>query len=912
MATLISAATGDFTAAGTWKVASAVANAEVDSEASSINLTTSNSDSTAFTLAATNVDAIAIKISAIITPTGTLTAILRNSTTGTDVATVTINASDLHGTGTTAQGWHVFSFSAHTPNGTDSYLIRLTRSVADGASNRITIYASTAAAANMARMVRLVTTAAPAAGDKLVIAGQFTGAGTSAPFTVTMNNTATTSFGPTVSGGPPQGITVNDKGTLTWGTAAATNYYLKWKGVLKVFAGGTLNVGTSGTPIPANSSAVLEMDSVANVDTGLDAGPGSTVNMYGAIRHPVATITGASNATPIEITTASHGLVAGQRLTITGVLGNTAANGNWEVIASTGANTFTIGAINGGTAGTVGTSTGNGAYTSGGTWQRIGYTRLTADAAAGATTLTMYSTEAMRAGDEVCIASTTRTSTQCEKRTILTVDSATQVTLTAALTFAHSGTAPTQAEVATLTRNVKVRGISTSLQGYVLIQTTGTFVASNVEFLQLGSATANKRGIDITTTTGSCTFSYCTVHDGIVTNSTGINVTGAASNNVTISNTVVYNTNINLLVIAATTGTWTVSGNLLMLNVAAGNHGVILSDVGSVFKDNTVAGSAGIGISLAEAAAIGTFSGNTSHSNASIGISLSVALTGGTISNSNSWRNGGSGLRTSTLACNVTFDMFLAMGNLATNIELHNGGGITFRNGTAAGDSTFSTVNGVLAVSTTVVADAVFENCTFGDVSGIRTAHTQDFNWVANGYGTITCRNCLFASSTELTGQTTMAPGSYLASQKHDQVAGSHKTWYRTGTISIDTAIYGAASPSQRLTPSSAPEKLESGTGVKLFVASGQTATVSVKVRESVAGDGTDYNGNRPRLIVKKNVAAGIAADTVLATATVACEGGDGEVLTGTTPAVTDNAVLTCVVDCDGTTGWVNVDDWST
>lgn len=71
-------------------------------------------------------------------------------------------------------------------------------------------------------------------------------------------------------------------------------------------------------------------------------------------------ITGATNASPIVITSASHGLTTGDRVTITGVGGNTAANGTW-IITRLDANTFSL---NG--------STGNGSYTSGGTWNVTG------------------------------------------------------------------------------------------------------------------------------------------------------------------------------------------------------------------------------------------------------------------------------------------------------------------------------------------------------------------------------------------------------------------------------------------------------------------------------------------------------------------------------------------------------------
>ena len=67
------------------------------------------------------------------------------------------------------------------------------------------------------------------------------------------------------------------------------------------------------------------------------------------------TVSGATNSSPIEITTtAAHSLLTGDYVYIDGVLGNTAANGYWQIV-KTGTNTFTLN-----------TSTGSGAYTSGG------------------------------------------------------------------------------------------------------------------------------------------------------------------------------------------------------------------------------------------------------------------------------------------------------------------------------------------------------------------------------------------------------------------------------------------------------------------------------------------------------------------------------------------------------------------
>ncbi len=66
-------------------------------------------------------------------------------------------------------------------------------------------------------------------------------------------------------------------------------------------------------------------------------------------------ISAATNASPIVITSATHGYTTGDVVTIAGVAGNTAANGTWTIIVLT-STTFSLTG-----------STGNGAYTSGGT-----------------------------------------------------------------------------------------------------------------------------------------------------------------------------------------------------------------------------------------------------------------------------------------------------------------------------------------------------------------------------------------------------------------------------------------------------------------------------------------------------------------------------------------------------------------
>lgn len=100
-------------------------------------------------------------------------------------------------------------------------------------------------------------------------------------------------------------------------------------------------------------------------------------------------ITNATNATPIVITATSHGLSTGNRVVITGVGGNTAANGVWTITV-TDANTFSLDG-----------SVGNGAYTSGGFVVKIGTHEFLSDVPAGARVATSGNLASKTATDGV-------------------------------------------------------------------------------------------------------------------------------------------------------------------------------------------------------------------------------------------------------------------------------------------------------------------------------------------------------------------------------------------------------------------------------------------------------------------------------------------------------------------------------
>ncbi len=813
MATLITAATGNFTTLATWLVADSAA--ELDSEAANTATTTSYVASSAFTSGAITINAIAVKVlSRSASPTGTFSVELYNSTLGASVTNTetTVDVADLPLSG----GWVVFPTNGNVLLlAATNYQVRVKSST----SSQVTLYRNSTSN-NWSRQLR--TTTAPgslATGDKLIIAGEHTGSGTGNSFTVTMDNTATTSFGATSMA---QSITVSKRATLDWGTAASTNYYLKWKGVFKVWDSGTVNVGTSGTRMPSTSTAVLEMDSAANVDTGLIIGNGSTFNSYAATKAVIQTTLDADEA-------------AAQ--TVIGAIGSTVGWAN---------------------------------------------------------------------GDELAFASTTTTASQTEKKTISTVDSGTQVTLTAGLTNAHSGTAPTKCEIINLTRNVRFRGISSSLNGYIVIEGTSTVVFNYTEVYNMGSFTTDKRGIDIKTTTGSCTFQFCSIHDFTQPTAIGFAITGSTSSNITIDNNVMYNFNNNAINVATTTGTWTITANVIMgIGSGGGSAGVVLGDVGGTFTNNTIVGAQSQnGLTLSEVGGtIGSIAVNTFHSNSGYGIAVTAVISG-TIGSITAWRNSTANIGI-TAAGDLIINSATCFGGSSANMDISNAGGeVQLNSATFNGGVTTVSPVGIRFQGPT--ANFKANSCSFGGATAHTTGDLQVTSSLAGVYAKF--NNCTFASSTEISQQSSLLPASFIGSSKHDAVGGTHKMWRKYGTLIIDTTIFDVT-PSLRMTPSSATGKLES-LPIRVACTSGSAVTISVKVRESVSGDGTDYNGNRIRLIVKRNDAVGITSDTVLATATASSEGAF-EVISGVTASPSADGVLEFIVDCDGTTGWINVDTMS-
>jgi len=831
MASLISCASGNFVAAATWALVDPVSL--LDSEVANTALTTSYVSSQNFAPGAITIDGIAVKLaSRAASPVGTVSVELYNATDLISVpgTEVTLNVSDLPtcSTGADAKegGWILFKFAAPVLLvAGKNYNVRAKTSDA----TQVNLYRN-GTAGNWSRMLRTTTTQAPVAGDVLHVLGEHTGAGTGNDITVTMNNTNNTQFGSGADGSTA--LTVCKRGTLSYGVAAATNYYLRLGGNLIVYNGALFNIGTVANAIPRDSTAVLEFNPVADGGMGLIIRNGGTFVAQGLSR----------------------------------------TNGK-NVVSC----------------------------------------KLNTDEPAGQTVLGVDTDTGWLANDEIGIASTTRTAGECEKRTLSINASPTQLTVTVALTNAHSGTAPTQAEVILLTRNVKIRSASSAIMAYVNFKLTALVDIDWVEFYYLGEEATDKRGINVQTTTGSLNIQYSSLHDF---EDWGLYVTGSASDNITVSQNVFYNVNSAsgnaAIQVIGTTGTSLVFSDNIIIRVAATNAaGFYLTDIGGTFTNNTIVGATD-GFHLLEAATAGLFSGNVIHSCSRYGLYFEYAMYSSILSSFSIWRNNNYGIYYYSAPRNLVFNGLTIFGNAIASIAFFASGAakITFISLVSNGDTSFATPSGIYVTGSVSACDIVLENCDFSTVSGIKTAHTQDIYIAApNSYVTLVARNTKFGAPTEVSGQATLLPGSYIKSQKHNQTAGLHKSFFRCGNIDIDNIYFRTAAPSQRLSPNNASEKLESGSK-KAAVNNGGAAAFTVWVRKSsVAAGGADYNGNQPRLVLKKNVAAGIASDTVLDTMTLGLNA--WEQLTGITPAVTDDAVLEVVVDCDGTAGFINIDEWS-
>jgi hypothetical protein len=487
------------------------------------------------------------------------------------------------------------------------------------------------------------------------------------------------------------------------------------------------------------------------------------------------------------------------------------------------------------------------------------------------------------------------------------------------IAITHNGTSPFQGEVALITRNVRIRSTSPTLCAYGYFCGPATVTVQWTEFKNMGKdtfTTTKRAALEIdsvtTGTAGAKSITYCSIHDGLGYSILMSISVGTASTNLTVQNNIFWNGTAPFFatISTMTVNDWTLDNNLA---IKIANYAFSFSELQGTITNNTANAVTSFYGFLLQGATIGTFSGNTAHCCAG-GMNLSGGSLSGTITNQTCWRcsSSSTALVFNTIAYDITFVNYVGFGNLGAQAQI--GGGVTrFVGGSMSGDTSFSSTTGITDNSSDILILDVDSVDFSGTGTGLAPPTASDISINTSATPMVNFKNCKVGTLAHVKANWTK--NSYMGFEKYNQTAGDHRMELKTGTLKTDTVIFNTATPSMRMTPNSASSKLAmtpgnfAQNGVLVPVASGTTVDVSVYIRKSAAGDGAAYNGAQPRMIQRANSALGQDNDVVLAT--YSSSTGSWNQITGTTSSAGDDGVWEIIIDCDGTTGWVNVDDWS-
>lgn len=845
MATHVASANGNFTATTTWNDAVTASTCFLNSETGNTAVTTSYVESSAMTPGAVTIDGIAVKIaSRAASPTGTISVRLAQGGVTVAGTETTVNVSDLP-TCTATSG-------STTPVLTAEggwFLFKFTGVLlAAATAYTVSVKTSSSSQVNLWR--------------------DSTAANWSRILRLSTNTSAVSAGDDFIITGEWTAAATVTARTVTMDSTAATDYGNNAKTqvtpALAICNNGTLSCGTS-----ASTNYILQLSGYAVVYNG------GTLN-FGSSGSEIPRTSTATLQFDCDIAAGDFGLIGrnGHTINCAGLSRSSGANFSW--------------------------------------------TKLTADLSAAGTSATTADSTGWKSGDVIAFAATNRptsgsATTQAETATLGSDASGTTLSFPA-VTNAHSGTSPTQAEVILLTRNVVIKAVTSNKQAFVVCGTSGTATFSWVEFNAIGVAATLKNGVTCAMTTGTMTCSYCSSHDG----ARGFTTQDAASswNNFTVTYCVTWATSANGISITPTSATnWSVDHCVVMKNTGT-SHSIILGDVGGTFTDNVSTSSCNLGndaIVIQESGAtLGTFARNTAHSNAGLNVSITATSLSGTLESFTAYygafttTTGGFRFTGQSGGLILTVSNPIAFGNNTCNYLLDgtfSSGSIIFSNPLSASTSGAATTDGLKFITGTLALGIYVYSGNFSTVTGIYTAHTNDVDiTVASTTAQIWLDNTILAGTNAVAGASNLTyPLSFIHSQRQDQTNAKHRSYYTQGTILSNSTTFHTAAPSEEMQPSSASTKLISGSSI-VACASGKTCTPTVYVRKN----GT-YNGNAPRLIVKRQDSMGVTSDTVLDTLSVGAD--TWEALTGTTVAATEDGAFEFVVDCDGTAGSVFVDD---
>lgn len=853
MAVLASIATGNFSSSGTWGVVDSTSYLNAESGSEILTTAYSGTRSQTFTPGAITISHLAVKLSVRTGTTGTISVELITGGVPVSGTEVTIDCADLPvaATNDVNGGWVMFKLSSPILLlAATAYSIEAKTS----SSSQVSLFRN-ATTDNISRMLITTTNAAPTTGDDIVVAGEYTGSGTSNSFTVTMDNTATTDFGSAPSAANSlitPGLSICSKGTLTYGTSSSTNYYFKVSNSVVVYSGGTLNIGTTGTPIPRDSTAVLEFDPASDGDYGLIVRNLGTCNMQGLSRTSGKNIVACMLNTDEATNSTSLGVD-----TDTGWLDNDVI-----VVASTSRTPAESES---------GTLNGN-----------AGASSLTVDGFAGA-------------GGGLAADHSGTSPTQAE---VILLTRNVKVRSATSTIMAYVNVTSTSSVDIDWTEFYYLGENASNKRGIEIL--TGSSGSFSLQYSSLHDI--EDGGVYINSNTGSYTISNNVFYNLNSTASTApafrtLATSGAHTMN---SNTFIYFNSVN-------------GGAGLDISDMGSDfsNNSIVAGVGS---STTYA----ISFNELSASSIGSMSGNVVHSCSNHGVVVNSSfLSMQTMGSMKIYRCGGTGgaglamvsSSSDNRVYNITFDTWTLFGNQLSNIgdfltqASRSYFNVIFKNASVQGDSSSATTYGfsLNRGGNPYKGKVVFIDSSFGTT----TAHTSgDINTAGLG-GDVILINTTLSSTTDVIVSASVDEGGVVRAHKLNGSSTTFKNWFKKGLIEADqTTRHTASGFSWKMTPNTANAKLILPTPLDFFrtaVNANEQVTISVYIQY----DGS-YNGNMPRLVVLGGILSGISSD-VTDTATTSNSGNWEQLSVQVTP--TEAGVLEYYIDCDGTAGSVYVDD---
>lgn len=867
--------------------------------------------------------------------------------------------------------WQVYKFPATVSVSiTQSYSLRLSststafaylctatsyRAFRDG-SNNITATESAifqAAASNIQRFFITAATQTATSNDTIYIQGEFTGNGNSI-------NTVTISMNETSSTNTYGSIELGYRGSLIFGTAANTNYYLKLNSDLVVNTGGYVSIGSSNFPIPSTSTASIEFSSNIRAGAGIILRGYGIMEAYGATMSYIKTVLSRNASTSSVFTAVNTGWRANNSIVLAPTE-YTATEVDVATISSISNNSIIL--------------TSNLSYTHSGTGSYLGeVANLTRNVRIfGNNTYPSYID--MQGG--ICNFSYVEFSELGTNFTIPTNTSGTTASnwnyrIASGINYATSENE---------TRSINPTSYKTNSELIQILGNTYSGIITTKYRNILNSVIKNSQGFmsNLITWAAFSGASVDNISNGVI---------GNQISDILLDNNIIYN--IRHTLVSSSIGTpggifyfqqpsrtnnsplfyttksynqpyvnsGTVSNNLFIGNIV--NLGSINSNYASdnasflpsdfAFINNTItgcynalSGASYFGVNVGQSLFFGDFSDNIFHSNGNSFIDNTTSnikdgawfhfrgynFFNKTVKNCIFWKNN-LGINISRTS-DTTFENCLFDSNLNADVVLKDNCtnikfiGCTFsRNTSNAIYASFVDFIGTNPVNfNTKNSSLLFERCTFASHSQIFTVATSSistsFNLTTARYSTLNMttlfNNCSINSPLIISTYSSFVLGEY-GSVKLNNVNGTYSSYYNAGYTRQDTQFVLSGSFSTRAIPTNGytfnlykvkPLKFE----FKVIPAPiNRRSIISVYVRKSVIGDGSAYSGNEVNLIVSENSSVGIVTDTILATTTSASNG-SWEKITGVTTTSVDNGLYEVYLTCDGNTGFINVDSWN-